>query len=64
MRKSTTFDWAWSHYAYAPDATMTRERAARKQTRDLTRYDVKDGGQVFANLPKRPAIFQVVGGLM
>ncbi len=29
MRKSTTFDWAWSHYAYAPDATMTRERAAR-----------------------------------
>jgi hypothetical protein len=35
------------------------ERAARTQNRDLTRYDVTAGESVFANLPKRRAIYQV-----
>lgn len=36
------------------------ERAARTQSRDLTRYDVTIGEKVFNNLPKRRAIYQVI----
>lgn len=39
------------------------ERAARVQDRDLTRYDVTIGSDVFPNLPKRRAILQVIQGL-
>jgi hypothetical protein len=39
------------------------ERAARTQNRDLTRYDVTVGESVFANLPKRRAIYQVIRAL-
>jgi hypothetical protein len=39
------------------------ERAARAQDRDLTRYDVTVGSEVFSNLPKRRAILRVVRGL-
>jgi hypothetical protein len=39
------------------------ERAARTQSRDLTRYDVTIGDKTFADLPKRRAIYQVIRGL-
>jgi len=36
------------------------ERAVRIQERDLTRYDVTVGGQIFERLPKRRAIYKVI----
>ena len=39
------------------------ERVARKQNRDMTRYDVSVGDTVFGNLPKRRAIYQVIRAL-
>jgi hypothetical protein len=39
------------------------ERAARTQGRDFTRYDVMDGKEIFSNLPKRRAIYQVIRSL-
>ena len=37
-----------------------RERAARTQSRDLTKYDVVIGEQVLTQLPKRRAIFSII----
>ena len=39
------------------------ERAVRTQNRDTTRYDVSIGTNVYTNLPKRRAIYQVIRGL-
>ena len=36
------------------------ERRARSDSRDLTRYDVRCGSDIFTNLPKRAAIFEAV----
>jgi hypothetical protein len=36
------------------------ERAARSQDRDLTRYNITAGDEIFSNLPKRRAIYKVI----
>lgn len=45
-------------------AKKVADRVARKQNRDLTRFDVTVGQKTFPDLPKRRAIYEVIRGLV